>query len=354
MQMVLVRNRKLQHAISLPIGSVVLGETYHKRLTIMSEYIVKLLENVEWLEQAKGLPIVGLGGSIRTLAWLHQKIQQYPLDKLHGYEMDKDAVFQTLHDVQTGHIAKNLIADMESRRWETLYAGTVPLKCVMDKLDSQTLVISESGLREGAFFQQYLGEYQVVPDVLTHSLENLIGCYDLNAAHAHCVWKLCESLFDQLQPIHQLPDEIKRPLKAAALLHDIGQVVDYENHEMHGFYMVCNARLYGLSHHELVQAAFLVAMHRQRAVHSDWQQSLAGMLSKEQWDAVERAAVLLRIAEKLDRNEYGRIDSIECFVTDDQIELLLGAKQRATLQIHTLLKHEDLVEDVYGRKVTII
>ena len=66
----------------------------------------------------------------------------------------------------------------------------------------------------------------------------------------HCVF-----YFKRRVPVYFL-------LKVAAMLHDCGMRVKYYNHQRHSWYMILNSTLYGVSHREIVLAAFTACCHK--------------------------------------------------------------------------------------------
>jgi len=61
--------------------------------------------------------------------------------------------------------------------------------------------------------------------------------------HARKVAEIARSLFDALQPLHQLPLESGKLLEAAAYLHDTGHYVNDAGHHKHSYYLVANSDL---------------------------------------------------------------------------------------------------------------
>jgi exopolyphosphatase / guanosine-5'-triphosphate,3'-diphosphate pyrophosphatase len=56
----------------------------------VEQYVKKHLEELDWLKPLKGYPVVGLGGTIRTLAKMNKHKIGYPLESLHNYQMRDD------------------------------------------------------------------------------------------------------------------------------------------------------------------------------------------------------------------------------------------------------------------------
>ena len=130
------------------------------------------------------------------------------------------------------------------------------------------LEVTEAGLREGVFFEHHLGgEPPLFDDVRRASVVNLAAQYDMDPEHsphtAH-VAHLALGLFDELAAagLHD-GDPVERELLwAAALLHDIGMTVDYDDHHKHSRYLVLNAGLPGFEQRELALIGQAVRYHR--------------------------------------------------------------------------------------------
>ena len=110
---------------------------------------------------------------------------------------------------------------------------------------------TEAGLREGIFFERLLagrGE-PLIDDVRRASVLNLAAQYDTTPAHTRHVARLA------LRPLRRArrrraftratPSE-RELLEAAALLHDIGVAIDYDDHHKHSRYLIFSAGLPGL------------------------------------------------------------------------------------------------------------
>lgn len=358
-ELVLVKNRQVENVISLPYGAVVLTEKFaakhEKTQAAVEKFMEEQFNEIAWLEEAAGLPVVGLGGSIRTLAKIGRKENGFVIETLHNYEMSLRKVTATYRKVVDTEVQeRRYIPGVAKERGDIIAAGLVPVKVLMKILHSDKLIISGNGLREGVFYKNYLkGCKYRIQDVLTHSIDNILKNYDANMQHCYHVQKLALSLFDQTQTLHGLGAEERRLLGAAALLHDIGMYVDYYNHHKHGFYLILNTRLYGLCHRELVMCAFIVGMHRITELKQDWKEYKA-IIDKDDYEMVKKLALFVRLAEKLDRNEYGSVDDIECCITDDSIQMMLKTNYDSDLEIAVAMKNEKAFEKVFDRKLCIV
>ncbi len=367
-ELVLVRNRKMVEATSIPIGAIVLSEQFLKPqdsemylklppspdlLKRMYDHVEDSLRSLKWLKGVK-CPVVGLGGSIRSLGKVCQKQSVYPLRMLHGYDIPTSEVVSAIDMIELLPVKKRPeIPGFDKKRADTIVGGLAPLRKVLDITSCQNVVISESGLREGVFYRHLLDENPVIDDILEHSIENILKLYRQNINHCRYVRRLSESMFNQLRDVHKVDEVYKKPLLCAAMLHDIGLSVDYENHEQHGFYLMLAIRLYGLTHKELVLSAFLVGMHRLEEFKVDWRK-YDGIISERDYESIKKLSIILKIAENLDRSEDGFIESVKCLVNDDSIQIMLKSRHDTNLQAFAVSKNRKAFAKMFDRKLEVM
>jgi exopolyphosphatase / guanosine-5'-triphosphate,3'-diphosphate pyrophosphatase len=82
---------------SWPLGAVRAQERFLRRDPPRAKGVAALCQAVrtavnDWRGAADGLPLIGMGGTIRNPAGAQQKRNSYPLSFLHGYAMPADAV----------------------------------------------------------------------------------------------------------------------------------------------------------------------------------------------------------------------------------------------------------------------
>src|SRR5438445_9777965 len=116
----------------------------------MSDRILELLAYTKVVPQVKKLDVVGAEDMVTAIARYHQIIIDYPLDKLHNYTMDKNAVEQihrTLRKMSPKQIGN--IPVIGEDRAKSIVAGSLVIQLMMRKLKIPQLVVSTHGLRDG-------------------------------------------------------------------------------------------------------------------------------------------------------------------------------------------------------------
>lgn len=362
-EIVHIVNRRPVNKISIPCGAVNLYERFcakddwnEEKIKSLEDYLEGEIGRIGWLKGLEGLPIVGLGGSIRTLAKVFKRKEKINFEGLHNLEISSaelSELFERL--IKSSVDERREMNGIGKDRADIIISGMLPLKILMEKSGSQKLIVSGNGLREGVFFMHYLkslneGEY--FSDILTASVENILKNYDCNREHCQLVEKLVLQMYDQLREVHKFPESSRRLLSTAALLHDIGTYVDYYNHHQHGFYLVLNSRLYGISNREIVMCAYLVAMHRNEDFKRDYRE-FAGLINKNDYELVKKLSVFIKIAEELDRTEIGVVQGIELKIENKQVKMTLRTSKTAELEKNIAMRSSKAFEKAFNKKLIL-
>ena len=187
--------------------------------------------------------------------------------------------------------------------------------------------------------------------VLFGACERLGHRYRFDEAHGQLVSKLAGQLFDDLREAHGYGDRERLLLRAAALLHDIGDFVRYDGHHKHSFYLIQNSDIIGLTPDERAIVANVARYHRKSPpdpAHPNFRD-----LDKVARGKVRGLAAILRIADALDREHLGKVKTVRARVDRHKAKLLLvidGEEDRA-LEEWTVRAKSGLLRDVFDLDV---
>ncbi len=355
-ELVLVENRQIKYSVSLQIGAVNSTDKFlekdfisSKKIDFLKNELQKLFNDISWLKEANKLPVVGLGGTVRSLSRIDRRRVNYPLWLIHNYNLS----YESVEDINNLMIDSDLesrlcISGLKKERADIAPAGFLIVKELMQNINSKQLIVSGNGLREGVFYKSYLNSEEKVDDVLNHSIDNILKSYCINKKHSYHVQKLALQIFDQTKLIHHFSGNARKLLYAASLLHDIGIYVDYYNHHKHGFYLVLNSHLNGLSHKELLMCAFIVGMHRFQELKIDWK-NYKEIINKCDYKLIKKLSLFLRIAESLDKSQSGTVQDINCFNTHNSVHIKLNADESAELELSYARKNKKAFEKLFGK-----
>ncbi|HEY5938283.1 MAG TPA: Ppx/GppA phosphatase family protein [Kofleriaceae bacterium] len=175
---------------------------------------------------------------------------------------------------------------------------------------------------------------------------------DHDTTHGEHVRLLARALFHQLRDVHGVPDDKGVLLEVAALLHDVGEVVNPRGHHKHSEYMIRWARLPGLDDTSREMIALMARTNRKDAARA--KQIIAdSTLSKENRAYLRRLSGILRIADGLDTEHRSRVEQVVATRMGDAIVLDLVVRDGPSRDDAKLLRKSDLLAEELGLAIKI-
>lgn len=158
LELVSASNFRIKKVISLPLGTLRLMQSYadqsgaisEKSLTKMKSHIWSMIPSRKELHLLDKCVLVGVGGTLRSMAKYYQDMTGYPLNKIHNYELSARAVHSISSKfalLKPEKITK--ISSVSNGRAETIAAGSCVIDILMEKLGFERITVSAQGLREG-------------------------------------------------------------------------------------------------------------------------------------------------------------------------------------------------------------
>ena len=347
-KIVYYNRRNMLNYVTLPFGAVTLtglfsgdGLKPEQQAEKIEEFFTEQLKQVEWLKDVDpDVQMMGVGGSFRNLFKISKMVHKYPLDSVHNYKMQVEDFLPVYDMIKVLDLdKKKKIKGLSAERADILPAALAVIKSFISYLGVESFTFSGAGLREGIMFNQALPMTveKPVADVLNYSLTTLVKYYDCDEKHVEHVVNLSIQLFNQLRVLHKFPRQYLRILKVAAMLHDCGERIKYYNHQRHSWYMILNSTLYGVTHRDIVLAAFTACCHKKEDINmADWAR-YKDIVSEDDLEVVKKLGVMLRIAESLDRAHAGSIKSINCDILGDSVIMKTEVDGDATLEIRNAM-----------------
>ncbi|MCM1546155.1 MAG: Ppx/GppA family phosphatase [Clostridiales bacterium] len=340
--------RNMLRFATIPFGAVTLTDMFsgeglkpEEQAAKMEEFFLEKLNGIDWLgEIDPDAQMIGVGGSFRNLFKINKMVHKYPLDIVHNFNLEAEAFYPLYDMIKVLDLdKKKKIKGLSAERADILPAALAIIKTFITRLNFDNFTLSGSGLREGIMFNQALPSTIDKPilDVMNYSLTTLVKYYDCDESHVEHVVNLSVQLFKQLRVLHKFPRQYLKVLKVAAMLHDCGMRIKFYNHQRHSCYMIMNSTLYGVSHREIVLAAFTACCHKKEDINPySWNQ-YRDILQEDDVEIVKRLGVMLRIAESLDRSHAGVVKGINCDILGDSVIMKTEVEGDASLEIRDAL-----------------
>ena len=355
-----VRDRRYHRGQSLPLGALALTDQFvdsdpisEKDYQAVQKEIDEQLGQISWLKK-KHNRLIGLGGTIRNLAHIEAARQNYPLNTLHGFQLTRDSIQQTVDMLRELPLnERQKIAGLKIDRADIILPGAMVILTVMNRLEIEALTVSRNGLREGLFFEQFWKhlDYPVTPDVRLFSVLNMARIYRYQKSHSIHVRFLAGRLFEQLAPLHGYGASEQQLLDAAALLHDIGTLISYKSHHKHSQTLITNSGLAGFTPREISLISLLTRYHRSGNPSIS---NFKLLLDENDEVLLTRLAAILRLAEFLERGRNASVDDISAAWDDNHLNLTLIADEYPAVELWQAERNAvALVETAFNRQVHI-
>ena len=141
-------------------------------------------------------------------------------------------------------------------------------------------------------------------------------------------------LFKQLRVLHKFPRSYLKVLRVAGYLCDTGSVIKFYNNPKHTAYYILNSNTYGVSHKDLIMAAYVTDYYNNEDNNwNDWEKYRAyDIISEDDVNAIKKLAVILKLAKALDVSHAGVVTEINCDVLGDSVIMKTEVDGDASLE----------------------
>jgi exopolyphosphatase/guanosine-5'-triphosphate,3'-diphosphate pyrophosphatase len=244
-------------------------------------------------------------------------------------------------------------------RAEVLGIAALVFATVARQLGFSKLVAPGVGVREGVLTElaetardeQARAEGAHDKALLT-AARSFANRVDHDTTHGEHVRMLARTLFHQLRDVHGVPDDRGVLLEVAALLHDVGEVVNQRGHHKHSEYMIRWGRIPGLDDTGRELVALMARCHRKDAARAK-ELINSSQLPKELRGQLRKMTALLRVADSLDTDHRSRVEQVVCTRMGDAIVLDLVVKDGPSRDDPRLQRKTDLLKDELGLDVRV-
>jgi len=355
MQLVAVDDRRAAQLESWPLGAVRMTERFGDDIDALRAHVMQAIDAAPWV-RASGDRLVGIGGTVRNLAAAAAAAAELPSIGVQGFHLTPDALddlIARLAALPAGE--RGRVGGIKPARADIILAGATVVRAVIEAGGFDGVDVTEAGLREGIFFERHLApaDPPLFADVRRASVENLAAQYGVDPAHTDHVAHLSLQMFDALADLGLHPgDPMERELVwAAAMLHDVGMAIDYDDHHKHSRYLILNGALPGFDPRELVLISEMVRYHRKGtpSISSE----LAPVTREGDQRILERGATLLRLAEGIERARDQIVRGTTVAATDGTVTLTLQADEDVPVARWAAERERDLFQRAFGQALRI-
>lgn len=263
LEIVYFKNREPKDRISLSFGSVTLSEIADlknelkkKDEDVLRKFIGEELKKVWWYKELEGLPLIGIGGTVRNIANIHLKKNDYPYDMLHNYRLSLDGVTEVVDYLKNKTYKEKIdVEGLSKARADVFIGAAITVEELMKEFSLKELIISGAGVREGVLYKK-LNEYgKNIADVFMTSFEDILKFHNIDKKEKEKIYENFLKIYQSLKGYYRYSEINEKVMKIITYMEDIGKEINYINYPMHSAYMVLNLGLKGIEQKDIITSA---------------------------------------------------------------------------------------------------
>lgn len=364
----------IERVFSLPLGAVRLTEQFGGATAAAGKRHRELTRFVEaTLRKQMGKPpfatalVVGTGGTFTTLATMLAHREMGPAAQglfsgsVQGREVRRSEIRHLLDHLRDLSLRdRTRVPGLPADRADIIVAGLTVIDCLLQRLGANSVLVHEGGIRDGLLLSMVQcaradGAPAADRGNPLRGVMRFARACQYEATHAKHVARLSLRIFDQLvdqcanlpQPVAAaLSPRDRVLLEAAAILHDVGYLVNYASHHKHSYHLIVHADLPGLTSREIKVVANVARYHR-AAEPKERHRNLAE-LSEADRQRVGVLAAILRIADGLDRTHMQRVRDVQLRLSGDAAHFVVVADEEPAVDIWGAIRKARLFERTFG------
>lgn len=342
-EVVLAADGVTESVHSLRLGAVRLTEQFGgteassgERYKEMRRYVKRQLKDSIGRPAIRPQLLIGTGGTFTALANMLIQAENGPGDPalpwkvVPGYEAHRADIRHALARVRGLPLRDRArVPGLPAERADIIVAGLVIVDTLLKRLGVNIVRVHDRGIRDGLIislaselFPRAAAGAARSPDPM-RAVRRLADSCHYERAHSEHVTRLALSIYDQMRSsfTHAAADDApltgvswtspasRRLLEAAGVLHDIGYLINYAGHHLHGYHLIMHGDLPGFTRREVEIIANVARYHRRGAPRKSDPNFAA--LAKPDRALVRRLVGILRIADGLDRTHTQAVRSVE-------------------------------------------
>ena len=328
-------------------------------LTKIKKYIATQLGDYEWLKNVEEeFQVIISGDYAMDLAKMIRKYKKYPLDRDAGLIVDKSEVEYICNQVCALDLDKSKKIKLINEPRADVFAVSLNiLKAIIEEIGKDKATVCSNAFVRGVMYSEVVPSTLEKPiiDVLGFSVIAETSFHDaVNEKHNEQVYNLSILLFKQLKVLHKLPRNYVKVLRVASFMHDVGKRINYLKHAKYAYDVIMGADIFGMTHRELVLAAFTASLHQGGDIAmSEWVK-YKDLFEEDDAAAVSKLGVILRLAEAFDRTKNSVIVDISCDILGDSVIMKTIKTADNTYEIQKAQEASKDFEKYFGKKIEIL
>lgn len=363
-EITLFKDKQLKYTHSFPFGTVSLKQLFVKGDILENDEREELITFVKeqflslpWIRDAR-LPVIGIGGSARNVAQIHQQQREYPLASVHGYEMSKQEL-RELRDYLT-HISFDELKQLDGLSTDRADIIELALEvfCVlMEVVQSEAFQLTKKGLREGVILQRIFESDENTFDkynVIEGNVRRLARQYGRSEMEITYLKEMADQLYRAICQLNFLTFQTSdlQLLSQAAKIFNIGEYIELSSSSQHTFYLIANQSIDGLNHKERVKLA-LLASYKNKDYYQRFASPFTGWMTREEYRKIRDFGAILKFVYALNISKRNIVHTLELHKEDDFVHLNIYVKKNGMAEKYQAERHKKHLERVLKTTINL-
>ena len=297
--------------------------------------------------------LFGTGGTFTALASIMMAQQGIAGQPMWGFRVTRAQIRHLVADLANMTLAQRCkVNGLSPQRADIIVAGLAIIERIMRQLQVNVVQVHTRGVRDGLLLtmvQQSPTPPAVPIEERRAAVEEFAKNCGVDLPHARQVARLAGSLWQQLAAPLGLKVDDRELIETAALLANVGYLINFEGHHKHSYHLIVNSELTGFERRQLQILANVARYHRgtrPKKKHENFAE-----LSLEDQQRVSALAAILRLALALDRTHQQNVAEVRARVRDDAVRITIQSQGDTDVDLWAAERKVDLFEKVFGRKV---
>jgi exopolyphosphatase/guanosine-5'-triphosphate,3'-diphosphate pyrophosphatase len=297
--------------------------------------------------------LFGTGGTFTALASIIMAQQGLSGQPMWGFRVSRPQIRHLVADLADMSLVERCkVVGLSPQRADIIVAGLAIVERIMRRLRVNVVQVHTRGVRDGLLLtmvQQSPAPPAVPAEDRRAAVEEFAKNCGVDLPHARQVSRIAGSLWQQLAEPLSLKAEDREVIETAALLANVGYLINFEGHHKHSYHLIVNSELPGFERRQLQLLANAARYHRgtrPKQRHENFAE-----LSPEDQARVSALAAILRVALALDRTHQQNVGDVRARVRNDVVRIVIHAQGDTEVDVWAAERKVDMFEKVFGRKV---
>jgi exopolyphosphatase / guanosine-5'-triphosphate,3'-diphosphate pyrophosphatase len=306
--------------------------------------------------------LFGTGGTFTALGSIIMARQGQAGQPMWGFRVTRAQIRHLVSDLAQMSLEKRCkVPGLSPQRADIIVAGLAVIERIMRQLRVNVVQVHTRGVRDGLLLTMVdqrhapstIGGTRSVPATNAEerraAVEEFARNCGVDLPHARQVARIAGSLWEQLAVPLKLNAEDRELIESAALVANVGYLINFEGHHKHSYHLILNSELPGFERRQLQLLANVARYHRgspPKKKHDQYRE-----LSPTDQRRVASLAAILRLALALDRTHQQHVEDVRARVRNGYVQITVEAHGDADVDVWAAERKVELFEKVFGRKV---